>query len=67
MANTEIQPAAEFQALPLEFIVAAPLIAAVKAQAVAAQATMEFVTKFKNDIVQFEFESEQDGSVKKTR
>lgn len=67
MANTEIQPAAEFQALPLEFIVAAPLIAAVKAQAVAAQATMEFVTKFKNDIVQFEFESEQDGSVKKNK
>lgn len=65
MANTEIQPAAEFQALPLEFIVAAPLIAAVKAQAVAAQATIEFVEKFKGDNVQFEFTSEQEGVPKK--
>lgn len=67
MANTEIQPAAEFQALPLEFIVAAPLIAAVKAQAVAAQATIEFVEKFKGDNVQFEFESKQEGTPKKNK
>lgn len=36
-------PAAEFQALPLEFVVAAPLTAAVKAQAIAAQATLHFL------------------------
>jgi hypothetical protein len=41
--SAEIQPAAEFQALPLEFIVSAPLVAAVKAQAVAAQATVAFI------------------------
>ena len=67
MANTELQPAAEFQALPLEFIVAAPLTAAIKAQAVAAQATIEFVEKFKGDTIQFEFESEQEGTVKKNK
>ncbi len=67
MANTEIQPAAEFQALPLEFIVAAPLIAAVKAQAVSAQATIEFVEKFKGDNIQFEFTSEQEGASKKNK
>lgn len=44
MANTkEIQPAAEFQALPLEFIIAAPLTSAVKAQAIAAEATKGFL------------------------
>ena len=49
----EINPAAEFQALPLEFMVAAPLIAAVKAQALAAQATMEFIKGFKDANVSF--------------
>src|SRR5438094_4573750 len=42
MAN-EIQPAADFQALPLEFIIAAPLVSAVKAQAVAAETTRAFI------------------------
>ncbi len=42
MANATI-PATEFQALPLEFIVATPLMAAVKAQAIAAQATLDFI------------------------
>lgn len=41
--STEIMPAADFQALPLEFIVAAPLVAAVKAQAVAAETTKSFL------------------------
>jgi len=36
-------PAAEFQALPLDFVVAAPLLAAVRAQAVAAEATRAFL------------------------
>lgn len=34
---------AEFQALPLEYLVSAPLIAAVKAQRLAAESTREFV------------------------
>lgn len=40
---TQIVPAAEFQALPLEFIVSSPLVAAVKAQAIAAQTTLDFI------------------------
>lgn len=40
---TEIVPAAEFQALPLEFIISSPLVAAVKAQAVAAKTTLDFI------------------------
>ncbi len=36
-------PAADFQALPLEFIVATPLLATVKAQAAAAVATRQFI------------------------
>ena len=43
MADTQLQPAAEFQALPLEFIVANPLVAAVKAQSAAAEATKAFI------------------------
>lgn len=43
MAETQLQPAAEFQALPLEFIVATPLVAAVKAQSAAAEATKGFI------------------------
>lgn len=45
MAGNEIQPAAEFQALPLEFIIASPLTAVVKAQAVAAEATRGFIAE----------------------
>lgn len=43
MPDMEIQPATEFQALPLEFIVSAPLTAAVKAQAVASETTLNFI------------------------
>ncbi len=39
----DIIPATEFQALPIEFLIATPLIATVKAQAAAAQATLEFI------------------------
>src|SRR5437879_479694 len=40
------QRAAEFQALPLDFISPGPLTAAVKAQAVAAAATRDFINSF---------------------
>jgi hypothetical protein len=46
--KTDILPAADFQALPLEFIVAAPLVAAVKAQAVVAETTKNFITAMLN-------------------
>jgi hypothetical protein len=42
MAN-EIQPAVEFQSLPLEMLIAAPLTAAVKAQRAAAEATLDYI------------------------
>ncbi len=50
----EIFPAAEFQSLPLEFIISAPLLGVIKAQAVAAQATLEFINTFKGQTVDFE-------------
>ncbi len=41
--DVALHPAADFEKLPLEFIMAAPLTAAVKAQAVAAVTTREFI------------------------
>lgn len=43
MADKQIIPAADFQALPIEMIVSTPLVSAVKAQAIAAQSTLEYV------------------------
>lgn len=50
MADKEIIPAADFQALPLEMLVATPLVATVKAQAAAAQATLEFIKGLTNTV-----------------
>ena len=66
MPDPEIRPAAEFQALPLETIVGAPLIAAVKAQAVAAEATKNFIEQFidengKPETVTFEVVQKDEG------
>jgi hypothetical protein len=47
--KTDLLPAADFQALPLEFIVAAPLVAAVKAQAVVAETTKNFIAAMLKD------------------
>jgi hypothetical protein len=41
----EIVPGAEFQALPLEYIVATPLLATVKAQAAATEATLMYIDR----------------------
>lgn len=46
MPDTPILPAVEFQALPLELVIATPLTAAVKAQFAAAQATQAFIGGF---------------------
>lgn len=43
MANETILPAAEFQSLPLEYIIAAPLKGAIEAQTIAATATRAFI------------------------
>jgi len=43
MADNQIVPAADFQALPLAFLISAPLKAAVEAQAVASLTTKSFV------------------------
>lgn len=65
MAQRDILPAAEFQALPLEFIIAAPLSGAVKAQAVAAQNTKEFIEAFKNETVELQASSQIAGDDRK--
>jgi len=41
--SVQVQPAAEFQALPLEYIVSAPLVAAVRAQSAVAETTRNFI------------------------
>src|SRR5436190_11198248 len=41
----QIEPASEFQKLPLEMVIGTPLVAVAKAQAIAAQATIDFVLK----------------------
>jgi hypothetical protein len=61
MDDSQIQPAAEFQALPLEFIIASPLIGAVKAQSMAASTTIAFLNSFKNDTVEFAYKTQQTG------
>lgn len=43
MADPKIEPAAEFQKLPLEMVVGTPLVAVAKAQAMAAQSTLDFI------------------------
>lgn len=40
---TEIIPAADFQALPIEMLIATPLVATVKAQAAAAESTLAYI------------------------
>jgi hypothetical protein len=63
MAN-EIIPAAEFQALPLEFVLVAPLTGVVKAQAIVAQNILAFVESFKDKTVNFKAEFENAGGNK---
>ena len=62
---TEILPAAEFQSLPLEFIIAAPLAGAVKAQAVAADSARKFIEAFKDTNVKFTAATVKNGTSRK--
>ena len=48
-----IQPFAEFQALPLSFIIAEPLNGAIKAHMLAVQTTREFIETIKGENVTF--------------
>lgn len=48
--ETNTLPATDFQSLPLDFIIAAPLIATVNAQKTAAETTKAFVVDFLNPI-----------------
>ncbi|MBI5562356.1 MAG: DUF2589 domain-containing protein [Deltaproteobacteria bacterium] len=63
----EVNPAADFQALPLEFIVSAPLQAAVKAQGIAADTTRQYIESLINLetrkplTVEFEFNKSEGG------
>lgn len=76
MPNTDLQQTAtEFQALPLEFIVATPLVAAVKAQAASAEATKAFILSLLNEkkepvtvefnVNYYQESTQQDGAVSK--
>ena len=47
--KNQIEPAAEFQKLPLEMIVGTSLSAVAKAQAIAAQTTLDFILKLCDD------------------
>jgi hypothetical protein len=58
----DIVPGAEFQALPLEFVLAAPLSGAVKAQAVVAASIKGFIDAYKGDTVTFAVNSNTQGS-----
>lgn len=49
MATQEFLPAAEFQALPLENIIAAPLLGVIKAQAAAATGTQAYINSLLKD------------------
>ena len=60
-ATKDILPAAEFQSLPLEFVIAAPLAGAVKAQALAAQNTKDFIDAFKDQTVELDASSQIAG------
>ncbi|NHN37158.1 DUF2589 domain-containing protein [Pseudomaricurvus alcaniphilus] len=49
MANEKSLIGAEFQALPLDYLISTPLVAAVKAQRVAAESTQQFILSMLND------------------
>jgi len=48
--ETNVLPASDFQSLPLDFIIAAPLVAAVNAQRTAAETTKSFIESFLNPV-----------------
>lgn len=50
MATQQTLPAADFQKLPLEYLISAPLVAAVEAQKQAAQATRSYIESFLNKV-----------------
>jgi len=64
-ADLQFKPA-EFQALPLNYFVATPLMAAVEAMSASATATKDFIEAFKDKSVDFELKSEVNGKSKTT-
>src|SRR6185295_18746741 len=63
----ELLPAAEFQSLPLEFIISAPLSGAIKAQAIAADTARKFIEAFKDTNVEFTAATVKNGVDKKVK
>ncbi len=61
MAATSFS-ATEFQSIPLDFILSAPLTAVVNAQKIAAAATRDFVSTFANQQVSFTFKNTTDST-----
>jgi Protein of unknown function (DUF2589) len=58
----EITIGSEFQSLPLEFIVSAPLTAAVQAQATAAATTLAFLNTTKDNYLAFTVKTDENGN-----
>jgi hypothetical protein len=63
-ASAAATTVAEFQALPLEFLISAPLSGAVKAQALAAKNTLDFIEAFKKDTAQFTATTGSNGTTR---
>jgi hypothetical protein len=63
-APTSAATVAEFQALPLEFLISAPLSGAVKAQALAAKNTLDFIEAFKAEKVGFTATTGSNGTTR---
>lgn len=56
--NPSIASPAEFAKIPLDFIIASPLLTVIEAHKIAAQTTLEFVEKLKSENMDFEFKEE---------
>ena len=71
MSEITTLPATEFQALPLEYIIAAPLLGVIKAQAAAAAATQAYIGSLiengKPKTIDFELSSSTDTGLKKSK
>lgn len=58
-----ITPFAEFQSLPLAYVLAEPLNGVIKAHMLAAQTTREYIEKLKDDTIEFSvIKTDADGS-----
>lgn len=68
--NVQLVSPAEFAKIPLDFIIATPLLTVIEAHKVAAETTLNFITKLKDQTVDFRIkidEKDDKGNVTKSR